>query len=62
MRYSLAIKLYLQPDGRVALIDFDKFGIWNSDGSVEVPWGETWSDEFVSLLVDRVLGKIEHVF
>lgn len=55
-------ELYLQPDGRVALIDFDKFGIWNSDGSVEVPWGETWSDEFVSLLVDRVLGNIEKVF
>jgi len=50
-------ELYLQPDGRVALIDFDKFGTWLSDGSVETPWGETWTDEFVSGIIDQVLGK-----
>lgn len=32
-------ELYLQPDGRVALLDFDKFSIWNPDGSVLFPWG-----------------------
>ena len=50
-------ELYLQPDGRVALIDFDKFGVWQSDGTVETPWGETWSDEFVSQLIGNILGK-----
>jgi hypothetical protein len=51
-------ELYLQDDGRVALVDFDKFGTWNSDGSVDVPWGETWTDEFVSAVVDQVLGNV----
>ena len=51
-------ELYLQDDGRVALVDFDKFGAWDSDGSVDMPWGETWTDEFVSAVVDHVLGNI----
>ena len=51
-------ELYLQDDGRVALVDFDKFGAWNSDGSVDMPWGETWTDDFVSAVVDHVLGNI----
>lgn len=42
-------ELYQQPDGRVAMIDFDKFGDWLSDGSVVFPWGEIVSVE-----------KIEH--
>ena len=50
-------ELYLQPDGRIALIDFDKFGVWQSDGSVETPWGETWTDEFVCNLIGNILGK-----
>jgi len=33
-------ELYKQPDGRVALIDFDKFGRWLSDGTVSLPWGQ----------------------
>lgn len=32
-------ELYLQPDGRVAMVDFDKFAKWEKDGSVEFPWG-----------------------
>ena len=32
-------ELYIQPDGRVAMIDFDKFAQWNQDGSVVFPWG-----------------------
>jgi hypothetical protein len=52
-------ELYLQPDGRVALIDFDKFGIWLSDGSVETPWGETWTDELALNIIECVIGKIE---
>lgn len=55
-------ELYLQPNGRVALIDFDKFGVWLPDGTVETPWGQTWSDEFVSSLVDHILGNIQTAF
>lgn len=32
-------ELYIQPDGRVAMIDFDKFAKWRLDGSVVFPWG-----------------------
>lgn len=34
-------ELYIQPDGSVAMIDFDKFGTWEDDGSVVFPWGLT---------------------
>lgn len=37
-------ELYRQPDGRVALIDFDKFGAWSSSGDqVVFPWGLVWT-------------------
>jgi hypothetical protein len=39
--YPADYELYLQPDGRVAMVDFDKFARWNQDGSVEFPWGLT---------------------
>lgn len=32
-------ELYIQPDGRVAMIDFDKFATILSDGSIRFPWG-----------------------
>lgn len=32
-------ELYKQPDGRVALVDVDKFATWKDDGSVLFPWG-----------------------
>ena len=37
-------ELYRQPNGSVALIDFDKFAIWREDGSVQFPWGLVLSD------------------
>ena len=37
--YPADYELYLQPDGRVAMVDFDKFARWLEGGSVEFPWG-----------------------
>lgn len=37
-------ELYMQPDGRVAMVDFDKFGLWGPTGEVLFPWGMS-SDE-----------------
>jgi hypothetical protein len=45
--YPLDFELYTQPDGSIAMIDFDKFGRWCSDGSVVLPFGMTWSSEQV---------------
>ncbi len=51
-------ELYQQPDGRVALIDFDKFGTWKGDGSVEFPWGLVRSKEDIETFLLHVLdGK-----
>lgn len=33
-------ELYKQQDGRVAMIDFDKFAEWREDGTVVFPWGQ----------------------
>lgn len=33
-------ELYRQTNGRVALIDFDKFAEWRDDGTVVFPWGQ----------------------
>lgn len=38
-------ELYVQPDGRVAMVDFDKFATWNKDGTVRFPWGLELSKE-----------------
>jgi len=35
-------ELYLQPDGRIALVDVDKFATWTPKGSVLFPWGLVW--------------------
>lgn len=40
-------ELYIQPDGRVAMVDFDKFASWSSDGSVTFPWGQQMSSQQV---------------
>jgi hypothetical protein len=32
-------ELYKQPDGHIAMIDFDKFGRWEENGIVVFPWG-----------------------
>jgi hypothetical protein len=31
--------MYVQPDGKVALVDFDKFATWSQDGTIIFPWG-----------------------
>lgn len=41
-------ELYEQPDGRVAMVDFDKFAQWKTDGSVVFPWGLTLTADQVS--------------
>jgi len=33
-------ELYKQPDGRVAMVDFDKFARWLPDDTVVFPWGQ----------------------
>lgn len=33
-------ELYKQPDGRVAMVDFDKFARWLPDGTAAFPWGQ----------------------
>lgn len=38
-------ELYVQPDGRVAMVDFDKFATWGQDGSIVFPWGLTTTDQ-----------------
>jgi hypothetical protein len=37
-------ELYVQPDGTVAMVDFDKFASWSSNGSIVFPWGLTTTD------------------
>lgn len=36
-------ELYVQPDGRVAMVDFDKFASWHN-GEIVFPWGVTVKD------------------
>lgn len=49
-------ELYLQPDGRVAMIDFDKFGCWFPDGSMKFPWGLTQTKEQITDILTHILG------
>lgn len=49
-------ELYVQPDGRVAMVDFDKFGSWLPDGSMKFPWGLTVLPEQVDSILIQVLG------
>ena len=49
-------ELYIQPNGRVAMVDFDKFGIWNRDGTVEFPWGLKLVVEQVEEMLQALLG------
>jgi len=39
------VELYIQPDGRVAMVDFDKFARWRPTGEIVFPWGLTASDK-----------------
>ena len=45
--YPCDFELYRQPDGSVAMVDYDKFGWWRPDGTVEFPWGQVWSSDQV---------------
>jgi hypothetical protein len=36
----LDFEAYEQPDGRVAIVDVDKFGQITHDGTVALPWGD----------------------
>lgn len=47
--YPADFELYEQPDGRVALLDFDKFATWAKDGSITFPWGQTLTAKEVSV-------------
>lgn len=38
-------ELYIQPDGRVAMVDFDKFALWSPKGEVVFPWGLSCQDK-----------------
>jgi hypothetical protein len=38
-------ELYEQPDGRVAMVDFDKFALWKPTGEVKFSWGLTVVDK-----------------
>ena len=38
------VELYIQPDGRVAMVDFDKFAKWQR-GEIIFPWGLTVQDK-----------------
>jgi len=40
-------ELYIQPDRRVAMVDFDKFALWSSNGEVVFPWGLTCQDKML---------------
>jgi RIO-like serine/threonine protein kinase len=44
-------ELYMQPDGRVAMIDFDKFATWEKNGSVRFPWGQVMTPQQVKNLL-----------
>jgi hypothetical protein len=42
--YPCDYELYRQPDGRLALIDFDKFARWNQKEEIVFPWGAVISN------------------
>ena len=49
-------ELYIQDDGRVAMIDFDKFGSWLPDGSMKFPWGLMLLSEQVNTILTQILA------
>jgi hypothetical protein len=44
--FPIDYELYVQPDGRVAMIDFDKFSSYK-DGTITFPWGLTLQDKIM---------------
>ena len=45
--YPMDYELYVQADGRIAMIDFDKFAKIQSNGCVVFPWGDQLTAEQV---------------
>ena len=43
--YPADFELFRQPDGSVAMVDFDKFGWWREDGAVRFPWTNEWDSK-----------------
>lgn len=54
--YPADYELYIQPDGRVAMVDFDKFARWNQDESVEFSWGLTIPSKQIQESLTYLLG------
>ncbi len=50
-------ELYIQPDGRVAMVDFDKFALWLEDGNILYPWGLVLPCEQAQKILQRILGR-----
>jgi len=48
--YACDFELYEQPDGRVAIVDVDKFATWK-EGVVAYPWGERVSEDRILLFL-----------
>ena len=55
--YPADYELYIQGDGRVAMVDFDKFGTWLKDGRVEYPWGLTLTASHIEDTLKILLGE-----
>lgn len=49
--YACDFELYEQPDGSIAMVDFDKFAWWQRNGSVAFPWGIMWDRETALRLI-----------
>jgi RIO-like serine/threonine protein kinase len=41
--FPMDYELYVQPDGKIAMVDFDKFSSWK-DGTITFPWGLVLKD------------------
>ncbi len=41
--FPMDYELYVQPDGKIAMVDFDKFSSWK-DGTITFPWGLVMQD------------------
>ena len=53
-------ELFLQPTGRVAMLDFDKFGTWHPDGAVTFPWHTMLTAFQVTHYLNGLLGGRSH--
>ena len=44
--FPVDYELYVQPNGKIAMVDFDKFASWK-DGTVTFPWGLVMKDTVI---------------